>query len=90
MSHVCGYTGDILLNPHLPDFTQDCVCPTLLQIRPRASVGKRENGQNTRTALWRVWREELFITAGELWSRGESSIQLHSLTAQGVSNKMFL
>lgn len=43
MSHVCGYTGDILLNPHLPDFTQDCVCPTLLQIRP--PWGKEKMGK---------------------------------------------
>lgn len=38
--------------------------------------------------MWRAWREELFVIAGELWGTGESSIQLHSLTVQGVSNKM--
>lgn len=65
MPHVCGNTEDILLYPHLPDFTQNCVCPTLQQIRPRVSVGQIENEQNTGTALWRVWREELFVTAGQ-------------------------
>lgn len=63
MSHVCGNIEDIMLNPHLPDFTHDCVCPTLLQIRPRASV--RQIEKDTGTAVWRVWREELFVTAGQ-------------------------
>lgn len=73
MSHVCGNTGDILLNPHLLDFTHDCMSPTLTQVRPRASVGQIENEQNTETALLRVWREELFVTAGEARASSNST-----------------